>query len=565
MESRIAEFKRSAVRIGTKDGEPVGAGFLVSKDGHVLTCAHVVAGALGTGDEMAEKPQDSICLDFPFLGAAVRMAYVEHWQPLAGPSTNQTGDIAALKLSTSSLPTGAQPARLTTLKDFFGHGFSVYGYPEGYDTGVWAYGLLRDHLGNGWLQVEDTKGTGARIEYGFSGGPVRDQETGRIVGMVVAASRDRTDKVGFVIPADVLARACPDFVSMVGAPRETAVEADPEPSPLGRFTVRPEIVTNASRARCLLTSPNNGEVQSVAFSSASRLLVASGGADKTVRLWRLDSETLIREIDHRQGLRSIMSNVGGKTNSIASRDDVVRASFSPDGRLAASGGADKAARLWQVNGGALVREMGHKGTLAYVNCLAFSPDGQLLAAGLQNGAVYLWRVQDGALVRKMRHGRLLTHVCSVAFSSDGRLLVTGANDGTVGLWRWRNGQLVRKMRHGGWSILVQCVAFSSDGQLVASGGTDGNVRLWWVDNGILMCVLEGHEEWVTGVAITQDRRMLVSSSSDATIRLWRVDDGMPLGVLEGHTDWVNSVAVSRDGRLVASGSKDGTVKLWGVA
>jgi Trypsin-like peptidase domain len=198
MEPQLTEFKRCFVRINTEDGIPVGAGFLISDDGHMLTCAHVVAAALRMRDGASEKPQGAVHLDFPFLGAAARTAQVERWLPPSGPSTNPSGDIAVLRLATTP-PDGAQPARLTAERVSLGRKFQSHGYPKGYDAGVWAYGELRDRLGNGWLQVEDTKGTGRRIEQGFSGGPVQDQASDRIIGMVVASTREKSEKVGFVI------------------------------------------------------------------------------------------------------------------------------------------------------------------------------------------------------------------------------------------------------------------------------------------------------------------------------------------------------------------------------
>src|SRR5688500_5693973 len=111
MESKLAEFEASFVRISKEGGPPTGAGFLMSDDGHVLTCAHVVGEALGVSGDTSEKPQGVVHLDFPFRGGAALTAYVEYWQPLSGPPTKPSGDIAILQLAASP-PDGAQPARL---------------------------------------------------------------------------------------------------------------------------------------------------------------------------------------------------------------------------------------------------------------------------------------------------------------------------------------------------------------------------------------------------------------------------------------------------------------------
>jgi hypothetical protein len=198
-------LERSVVRIYSNEGKVIGAGFLVSQK-HILTCAHVVADALGLPRKTAEMPDAEISLDFPILAAKqLFKARVVFWRPVNPDEFVE--DIAGLELE-SSPPEAAQPARLITLDNLWRHPFKVLGFPEGKPNGVWADGELRAGLANGWVQLEGVRETGYRLENGFSGAPIWDETLQGVAGMAVAAEIHRPDaKAAFMIPTKVLCTA----------------------------------------------------------------------------------------------------------------------------------------------------------------------------------------------------------------------------------------------------------------------------------------------------------------------------------------------------------------------
>ena len=197
----------STARIFTAHNVVVGTGFLISED-TVLTCAHVVAAALGLRDTPLDIPTRTIELDFPIIAAQQKLTgHVIFWQSFL---PNGGGDIAALHLDHPA-PDGVQVAHLVTAdEDLWGHEFRAFGFPEGHDEdGVWVSGKLRGRQATGWIHIEDVKETGYRVQPGFSGAAVWDEDLEGVVGMVVGAEEDPRIKAAFMIPTMVLVKAWP--------------------------------------------------------------------------------------------------------------------------------------------------------------------------------------------------------------------------------------------------------------------------------------------------------------------------------------------------------------------
>ncbi|MFI0479567.1 trypsin-like peptidase domain-containing protein [Actinomadura sp. 9N215] len=205
----------SIARIHSERGAVIGTGFLVGPR-HVLTCAHVVAAALGASDRAAEAPDGPILVDFPLLGVS-RMPLagtVAAWSPVAADGG---GDIAGLLLEATA-PDGAEPVQLMDVEEPWGLVFRTFGFPRGSRDGDWAGGVLADVQATGWLQIESRRQTGRRVQPGYSGAPVWIEALQGVGGMVVAADQGGADRVAYVIPTGTLVAAWPELLEELAVP-----------------------------------------------------------------------------------------------------------------------------------------------------------------------------------------------------------------------------------------------------------------------------------------------------------------------------------------------------------
>ena len=259
-------------------------------------------------------------------------------------------------------------------------------------------------------------------------------------------------------------------------------------------------------------------------------------------------------------------------------------SFSPDGRILASGGSGAgwgSIRFYDVITGEHLRTIDdertaerndqlnlrigtstqHRGISGSVRSLSFSPDSKTLASGLSDGTIRIWEAHTDELLRTfMGH---VSGVENVSFHPDGKMLASsGRLDGTIRIWNADTGEQLHTLTgHTGW---IHSISFRPDGKTLASASHDETIRIWDATTGEHLHTLAGHTGAVYSVSFHPNGKTIASVSEDATLRIWDTTTGTYLRTLTRHTGWVESVSFSPDGRMLASGSRDEMVRIWDV-
>jgi WD40 repeat protein len=287
-------------------------------------------------------------------------------------------------------------------------------------------------------------------------------------------------------------------------------------------------------------------IRALAF-SPDHLTLATAGDDGLIHTWSANNGAAFETSRNHKGA-------------------VLAVAFARDGNLV-SVGADRSAVVWDLKADWNLERVIGTGDVTSpivdrVNVVTFSPDGKLLATGggepTRGGEIKLWQATTGQSMQSFSNVHS-DAVFGLDFSPDGKFLASSAADKFMKVIELSTGKIVKQFE--GHTHHVLGVSWNRNERTLASAGADNVIKLWDFATGERKKNIGGFDKEVTAVSFVGYTDQALTASGDGKVRLVR-EDGNEVRSFSGANEFVESAAVTPDGKIVIAGGQDGILRVW---
>ena len=235
------------------------------------------------------------------------------------------------------------------------------------------------------------------------------------------------------------------------------------------------------------------------------------------------------------------------STAIGHSDIITTLSFSGNGKYLASGGADNTVKIWKVESTPRLTVIANISIPSPVSCIAFNKTTQDLAVAHESGDILLYGL--AALdkgVTKFTPRVLKQHkgtVVKIAYTLDGTYMASSSFENELILWK-ADGSIVKEFEN--LENPINAIAFSSDSKIMVGLDVIGKGTSWGIPGGNKFADYSGHDNTVFSAAFAPSHKgnYVVASAGGINneIILWNPINGLAVRKIKGKGNALQDMA-----------------------
>lgn len=289
---------------------------------------------------------------------------------------------------------------------------------------------------------------------------------------------------------------------------------------------------------------HHGQVSTVTYSHNGKY-IASGGMDKTIRIWEVATGHELRVITgHQYTVRSLQ--------------------FSKDDKYLISGSNDSKTLIWDATTGKLIKEL--VGTGDRVTTAAMSKDGSWYLAGGYDWDAYLWKKDSANYTKKFKvnPAKGTGEGLDVDFSNDSKYFALGQDNYTAEVYSLDDLSKVTKLRpvdNGSCGGCPTQVSFSRNNDFLYTAASKMGIYKWDFKSGtIAKKFVEGKER--IGFFKVHEEAGLIAYGYEKELFILKLSSGNQIKKFDLDTVHINEISFNPSGTELALATSENTIMIY---
>ncbi|KAG0741659.1 hypothetical protein G6F57_009320 [Rhizopus arrhizus] len=249
-------------------------------------------------------------------------------------------------------------------------------------------------------------------------------------------------------------------------------------------------------------------------------------------------------------------------------DAVNDLSFHPNGIVLASCSNDQSIKLFDLSKSGVKRAFRYLQDASPVNSISFHPSGDFLLAGTKDSAVRVYDVRTlqcytNSSAANVHQGS----ISQIRYSKTGKIFATSSLDGSVRIWDSVSSQCIKAFENAHSGAAVSSVRISKNEKYVLTAGLDSTMRLWEISSGNVIMEYKGHENRAHILQPTfsyNEGFVFIGDEASTSVFCWDTQTGALVKKITGHNDLVRCVAASPNDNGIITCSEDYRARYYGA-